>query len=68
MPACQQVHTPSLAGCPQQVSLADLQAVAASLHTAAPLLGLPVISTTSGAAQQGQALALSSLVGIKLFK
>lgn len=50
-----------------QVSLADLQAVAASLQTAAPLLGLPVISA-AGATQQRSALALASLAGINLFR
>ncbi|PRW20834.1 hypothetical protein C2E21_8605 [Chlorella sorokiniana] len=51
-----------------QLSLPELQAVAASLQTAAPLLGLPVLTTSAAAAvQRSQYAALTSLSGINLF-
>jgi hypothetical protein len=53
-------------GC--RLSLPELQAVAASLQTAAPLLGLPVLTTSAAAAvQRSQYAALTSLSGINLF-
>ena len=52
---------------PLQVSLADLQGVAASLQTAAPLLGLPVISAAAAGTAQAR-YSLASLSGVDLFR
>lgn len=54
---------------PLQLSLSELHAVAASLQTAAPLLGLPVLTTrTAAAVQRSQYAALTSPSGINLFR